>query len=82
MAWSLPTGLGCSNTPKAAGVAPGRSGAPVVDITAVKVFTRVGCSRLRCCAIIPPMDMPTTCACSIESASIRAAVSVAMSLSV
>ena len=54
---------------------------PVVDITEVSDRTRAGCSIAMVCAIIPPIDVPNTCADSQPSASSTATASAAMSVS-
>jgi hypothetical protein len=55
---------------------------PVLDMIYVSDWTRSGCSIATVCAIIPPIDAPTTCAPSSPSASSRPTVSPAMSDSV
>ena len=55
---------------------------PVDDMMEVSDSTRSGCRHARVCAIIPPIEAPTTCAASISSTSSSPAVSSAMSSSV
>ena len=55
-------------------------GLPVVDMIEVSERTRLGCSIANVWAIIPPIDMPTTWARSILSASRRPTASLAISL--
>ena len=55
---------------------------PVIDMIEVKLRTRSGRSIARICAIIPPSEMPTTCAESNPRFSITPAVSAAISASV
>ena len=57
-------------------------GCPVVDMIEVSVSTRSRQPAATSCAIIPPIDAPTTCARGIDSASISPTVSAAMSVSV
>ncbi len=57
------------------------SGSPVVDMIEVSDSTRSGCSMAVVWAIIPPIDMPQTCARSTPRWSSRPATSAAMSLS-
>ena len=53
---------------------------PVLDMIDVSDRTRCGCSIAMVCAIMPPIDIPTTCACSIPSASSRPMASLAISV--
>ena len=55
------------------------SGSPVVDMFDVIESKRSGRSMASCCAIIPPIDQPATCARSMPSASSTATASSAMS---
>jgi hypothetical protein len=51
---------------------------PVVDMIEVRLRTRSGCSIARICAIIPPNEIPTTCAEPSPRLSMRPAVSAAI----
>lgn len=64
------------------GAACGSAGLPEPDMIDVRDRTRAGCSLATICAIIPPIDRPTTCAWSIESMSSKPMASRAMSSSV
>ena len=57
------------------------SGAPVVENTDARERTRSGCSIAMVWAIIPPIEQPTTCACSTPRVSRTPMPSAAMSLS-
>ena len=54
---------------------------PVFDMIDVRLATRVGCSMAMVCAIIPPIEMPTTWARSMPRWSSSPMPSWAMSLS-
>ena len=69
-------------TAMASGVGRPASSAPVVDMIEHRLRTRAGCVMARVWAIMPPIDVPTTWASSMPSASRRPAVSSAMSSSV
>ena len=53
---------------------------PVVEKMEVSDSTRCGACAATFWAIMPPMDMPSTCACSAPRWSSRAITSLAMSL--
>ena len=65
----------------ASGFGSGRPGRPVVDMIDTRLFILEGWLIATSCAIMPPIDAPTTCARSIPSASSKAAASAAMSSS-
>ena len=58
------------------------AGLPVVDIMDVRVRTRCGHSAAKVCAIMPPIDTPTTWARSTPARVEQARVSSTMSVSV
>ena len=68
-------------TPSACGLAAPTVRSPVVDMIDVRLRTRSGCRSATSCAIIPPREMPTTCALGRSSASSSPAASSAMSMS-
>ncbi len=61
---------------------PGSRRAPLVVIISVRLDTRFGWRTASCCATMPPIDAPQTCAFATPRVSSRPAVSSAMSASV
>jgi hypothetical protein len=55
---------------------------PSCDMIEVRLRTRSGWRIASDCAIMPPIDTPSTCARSMPNASSKPAVSSAMSMSV
>ena len=76
---SFVVGGGAISTAAASRVGGGTFGLPVVDMIEVSERTRFGNDSAISCAIMPPIDAPTTCADAMPSASIRPMVSSAMS---
>jgi len=63
----------------ASGFAGGRPGSPLDDMIETRLLTRLGYLAATICAIMPPIDAPTTWALSISKRSIRPTVSAAIS---
>ena len=61
---------------------PGSRRAPLDVIISVRLLTRGAWRTASCCATMPPIDAPHTCALAMPSVSSRPAVSSAMSASV
>ena len=76
---SRDVGGGAWSSAAASGVARPYPGSPVCDITDVRLRTRSGWAIARLCAIIPPIDTPSTWARSTPTASRTATASSAMS---
>jgi hypothetical protein len=55
---------------------------PDEDMIEVRLSTRCGNFAVSTCAIMPPIEAPTICACAMPSRSIRPVASPAMSSSV
>ena len=74
-------GAGRSSALRAAAEGFASAALPVLDMIEVRLATRAGWPIATSCAIMPPIDAPTTCARAMPSASIRPTVSAAMSSS-
>lgn len=61
---------------------PGRPRAPLELMMLTRLATRSGASAARCCAIMPPIEAPMTCACLMPNASSTPSESRAMSCKV
>ncbi len=64
-------GAGVKRTRSASGRAGGSSGLPVLDMMEVIVSNRDGCRMASICAIMPPIEAPTTWARAMSSDSSR-----------
>ncbi len=78
-ACSRSRGIGLSSARSTLGRGMMRAGEDMIE---VRLLTRSGCSAATICAIMPPIEAPTTWAAPIPSASISPTASRAMSLSV